>query len=188
MRMLRATPSAPQGAESSPRYHSEKAADSLYLPWNFLLANAFACIFFAAGFFLLGSADKFSPPSRRIFSARSASATPPHSPTMRPGCLLDRTKNLHPSDRLHFISASFILSQMIAERHTGQQRNSVGRDGASSDVLFFRQTDEQEEELADPWREAEQAHEAGSEAERILPRGRVFGPVRGYVVDKSIAC
>ena len=82
----------------------------------------------------------------------------------------------------------FILSQMIAERHTGQQRNTVGWDGASRGVLFFRQTDEQEEELADPWREAEQAHEAGSEAERILPRGRVFGPVRGYVVDKSIAC
>ena len=53
-----------------------------------------------------GNADKFSPPSQRIFSARSASANPPHSPAMRPVCLLDRTKNLHQSDGLHFTSAS----------------------------------------------------------------------------------
>ena len=52
------------------------------------------------------SADKFSSPSQRIFSARSASANPPHSPAMRPVCLLDRTKNLHLSDGLHFISTS----------------------------------------------------------------------------------
>ena len=58
-----------------------------------------------------GSADKFSPPSQCIFSARSASTNPPHSPAMRPVCLLDRTKNLPRSDGLHFISTSPPISQ-----------------------------------------------------------------------------
>ena len=46
-------------------------------------------------------------PSWRIFSDLSASANPPHSPAMRPVCLLDRAKNLHQSDELHFISDSY---------------------------------------------------------------------------------
>ena len=47
-----------------------------------------------------------APPSWRIFSALSVSTNPPHSTTMRPVRLLDRTKNLRQSDGLHFISAS----------------------------------------------------------------------------------
>ena len=64
---------------------------------------------------IYGCTDKFSPSSWCIRFIPSASTNPPHSPAMRPVRFLGRTKILHQSDRLHFISAS---PRNIIRRHT----------------------------------------------------------------------
>ena len=49
---------------------------------------------------------------------------------MRPVCLLDRTKNLYQSDRLHFISDSLYLRSFFAPRADGDEEGGgVGGDG-----------------------------------------------------------
>ena len=73
---------------------------------NFFQNRKVCSILILQAFILKEALINSAPPSWSIFSVRSASANPPHSAAMRPVCLLDRTKNLHQSDGLHFISDS----------------------------------------------------------------------------------
>ena len=65
-----------------------------------------------------------APPSWRILFALPVSTNPPHSATaMRPVCFLGRTKILHQSDGLHFISDSLTLKSSVQRR----ARSRAGR-------------------------------------------------------------